>query len=71
MPRKKPVRVCDLTPSLCDGSPEPHFLLCLVCGARCTANASDYFMWAPDDVIQHCDEPMRLAVRKPDFELVQ
>lgn len=46
-------------------------LLCLRCGATFSANKPDYFWRAPDELFEHCGEPMQLVTRRVVYEPVK
>ena len=53
-------------------TPRPRpFLYCRLCGAEYSANSGDYFMSAPDDVLECCEEPMELVEKVVTYRKVK
>lgn len=64
------IRVRDLPELIGSVSPRP-FMYCEECQGRYSAHRGDYFMRAPDDVMQCCNRPCRLVVRQTTLVDVQ
>ena len=54
------------------GVPGPHpFLYCRECGGEYSANAGDYFMRRPGNVLTCCEVPLELCVKKTVYRKVK
>lgn len=54
------------------GDPKKHYLLfCQWCCGEYSANAGDYFLAAPDTVLECCDHPLLLVDKQTTHKVVE